>query len=351
MPDFPLYLDHAATTPVLPAVRAAMEEAMERWANPSSPHAAGRAAGLLLEDARARIAAVLGWDGTVIFTSGASESIGIALQRSAIPVSAIGATEHDAVLRAAPTADRLPVEADGIVAIDHLGEYCAHRPGSMIAVQQLNNETGVIQPLDDIAQLVRLNEGRLFADCSQGAGKMPLPQAADMIAISAHKFGGPPGMGALLLRDLSLLQPSGGQEQGYRAGTQNLPGALGMAAALEQDAGWLDQAVALRSTLDEQIVAAGGDIVAAGSARLATIASYRMPGKSARAQLVRFDMAGIAVSAGSACSSGTIRPSHVLTAMGWSPEAAGEVIRVSFGPQTRAADVARFLGVWKQMAP
>ena len=157
-------------------------------------------------------------------------------------------------------------------------------------------------------------------------------------------------MGALLLRDLALLRPSGGQEQGYRAGTQNLPGAVGMAVALEQDFSWLKRAAALRATLDEEIAAAGGEVVAAQAPRLPTIASYRMPGKSSQAQLVRFDMAGIAVSAGSACSSGTIKPSHVLTAMGWSAEAAGEVVRVSFGPQTSEADVERFLSVWKQMA-
>lgn len=350
MTIYPLYLDHAATTPVLPNVRAAMAEAWEHWANPSSPHGPGRAAGRMLEDARARIAAALDWDGEMILTSGASEAISIALQRAALPVSAIGATEHDAVLRAAPDAYRLPVEADGVIALEELSEYCAHSSSGIVAVQQVNNETGVIQPLDDIAQVVRLNDGRLFADCSQSAGKLPLPETADLIAVSAHKLGGPPGIGALLLRDLSLLQPSGGQEQGYRAGTQNLPGAMGFAAALEQDFGWVDRAAPLRAMLDEAIMAAGGEVIADGAPRLATIASYRMPGKSSQAQLVRFDMQGIAVSAGSACSSGTIKPSHVLTAMGWSAEVAGEVVRVSFGPQTVAADIERFVAAWKAIA-
>jgi len=350
MANSPLYLDHAATTPVLPAVRAAMNEAMESWANPSSPHAPGRAAGRMLENARSRIAAALDWDGEIILTSGASEAIAIALQRAAMPIGAVGATEHDAVLRAAPDAYRLPVEADGTIAFEELAEHCAHAPGALVALQQANNETGVVQPLDDIAQVVRLNEGRLFADCSQSAGKMPLPKAADLIAISAHKLGGPPGIGALLLRDLSLIQPSGGQEQGYRAGTQNLPGAVGFAAALEQDFSWMQRAAELRETLDRAIMAAGGEVVAPSAPRLATIASYRMPGKSSQAQLVGFDMKGIAVSAGSACSSGTIKPSHVLTAMGWSPEAAGEVVRVSFGPRTSAADVARFAEAWTEIA-
>ena len=351
MTNCPLYLDHAATTPVLPAVCEAMNDAMERWANPSSPHAAGRSAGRALEEARARIAKALDWDGELILTSGASESISIALQRASVPAHAVGATEHDAVLRAAPDAFRLPVEPDGVIAFEDLSEFAAHSPGGLFAVQQVNNETGVIQPLDDIAQIVRLNEGKLFADCSQSAGKLPLPTAADVIAISAHKFGGPPGIGALLLRDLSLLRPSGGQEQGYRAGTQNVPGAIGMAVALEQDFGWLARAATLRAMLDDEIVAAGGEVVAHSSPRLPTIASYRMPGKSSQAQLVRFDMAGIAVSAGSACSSGTIKPSHVLTSMGWSAEAASEVVRVSFGPKTSETDIDRFLTLWKQMAP
>jgi cysteine desulfurase len=351
MTNCPLYLDHAATTPVLPAVCEAMNDAMERWANPSSPHAAGRSAGRALEEARARIAKALDWDGELILTSGASESISIALQRASVPAHAVGATEHDAVLRAAPDAFRLPVEPDGVIAFEDLSEFAAHSPGGLFAVQQVNNETGVIQPLDDIAQIVRLNEGKLFADCSQSAGKLPLPTAADVIAISAHKFGGPPGIGALLLRDLSLLRPSGGQEQGYRAGTQNVPGAIGMAVALEQDFGWLARAATLRAMLDDEIVAAGGEVVAHSSPRLPTIASYRMPGKSSQAQLVRFDMAGIAVSAGSACSSGTIKPSHVLTSMGWSAEVASEVVRVSFGPKTSETDIDRFLTLWKQMAP
>ena len=287
MTNCPLYLDHAATTPVLPAVRAAMNDAMERWANPSSPHAAGRSAGRALEEARARIAKALDWDGELILASGASESISIALQRASVPAHAVGATEHDAVLRAAPDAFRLPVEPDGVIAFEDLSEFAAHSPGGLFAVQQVNNETGVIQPLDDIAQIVRLNEGKLFADCSQSAGKLPLPTAADVIAISAHKFGGPPGIGALLLRDLSLLRPSGGQEQGYRAGTQNVPGAIGMAVALEQDFGWLARAAKLRAMLDEEIVAAGGEVVAHSSPRLPTIASSHAGQKPHQSQCVQ----------------------------------------------------------------
>lgn len=167
-----------------------------------------------------------------------------------------------------------------------------------------------------------------------------------MIAISAHKFGGPPGIGALLIRDLTLIHPSGGQEQGYRAGTENLPAILAMAAALEVKTDWLKQAQALRAFLDAGIEEAGGAVVARDSQRSPAIASYRMPGLASSAQLIQFDMAGISVSAGSACSSGTIKASHVLTAMGWDAKAAGEVVRVSFGSSTSRADVERFLAAW-----
>ena len=337
-----LYLDHAATTPVLPQAREAMLGALEQWANPSSPHADGRAARAALEDARARIAAALGWEGHVLFTSGASEAIGIALGRAKARRILTSPVEHDAVLRVTPGAERLPVDRDGIVTAT--GEE-----GALVAIQQVNNETGVVQPLDALAPELNAAGAILFADCAQGAGKLPLPPA-DMIAVSAHKFGGPPGVGALLIRDLTLTHPSGGQEQGYRAGTENLPGVLGMAAALEARSDWLCEAAKLRARLDTAIVEAGGAVVAAGAPRIPTIGSYRMPGVSARAQLIRFDMAGISVSAGSACSSGTLKASPVLTAMGWDEQAAGEVVRVSFGPATCAAEIDRFLGAWRAIA-
>lgn len=331
-----IYLDHAATTPLLLAVRAAMADAMERWANPSSPHSEGRAARAALEDARARIKAALGWDGELILTSGASEAIALALRAQDAVASAV---EHDAVLAVAGKT-RLPVNADGYV------EAGAIQAAARYAVQSVNNETGVIQPLPDILAAVRAVGGTLFADCSQSAGKLPLPEA-DLIAISAHKLGGPPGVGALLTRNLGLLQPTGGQEQGYRRGTENLPAAIGLAVALEAGFAWLAEAARLRAVLDAAVREAGGIVVADVSNRLATIASYQMPGAAASSQLINFDMAGIAVSAGSACSSGTLKTSHVLGAMGWDEKAASQVIRVSFGPETNAAHIDRFIDVWR----
>ncbi len=321
-----------------------------RWANPSSPHAEGRAARAALEDARARIKTALGWDGELIFTSGASEAIAMALGRTAADAVIVSAVEHDAVHRVQPEAYFLPVGADGTVSPDaltgRLGALGATLP--LVAIQSANSETGVLQPLDRLADVTHRAGGLLFADCSQSAGKLPLP-AADLIAVSAHKLGGPAGIGALLLRDFGMITPSGGQEQGYRPGTENLPAALGFAAALEANRGWLERAKDLRAHLDGAIEAAGGVVVARQAPRIATIASYRMPGLASSAQLIQFDLAGIAVSAGSACSSGTLKPSRVLAAMGWNEKETGEVVRASFGPDTSRADIYRFVDAWKRI--
>jgi cysteine desulfurase len=236
------------------------------------------------------------------------------------------------------------VDKNGIVALDSL-----HGDRPLVCIQHANNETGVLQPLGRIAAEVRERGGLLLADCAQSAGKLPLPDA-DMIALSAHKFGGPPGVGALLVRDLGNLAAVGGQEQGYRPGTENLPAILAMAAALEAGTAWMNQAAALRTRLDQAIFAAGGEVVAPESDRIPTIAAYRMPGTPANAQLIRFDMAGIAVSAGSACSSGSVKTSHVLAAMGWDEAAAAQVVRVSFGRTTTEAEVDRFAALWTGMA-
>jgi cysteine desulfurase len=339
-----LYLDHAATTPVLPAAQAAMAEALARWANPSSPHADGRAARAALEQARAAVADALGWRHDVIFTSGASEAIAIAAARAKVERRLVGASEHDAVIAAmGGGAEVIPVDANGLAQLSEFGG------AALVAVQQVNNETGVIQPLDEIAAAVRASGSLLLADCAQGAGKLPLPDA-DFIAVSAHKLGGPPGIGALLVRDIATLTPSGGQERGYRRGTENLPAAAGFVAALQSGAFAMSKLGDLRARLEAGIKEAGGLVIAEDGARIATICAYAMPGVSAASQLVQFDLAGIAISAGSACSSGSMKPSHVLKAMGVSPEIAGSAIRVSFGPQTGTEDIDRFLAEWRRIA-
>jgi cysteine desulfurase len=343
------YLDHAATTPVIDEARAALERALACWANPSSPHAEGRASRALLEEARTTIAGVLGWRHDVIFTSGASEAIEIAAARAKVPGRAHGATEHAIVHHALGEASRvIPVGSDGLIdeaALDAvLGEGA-----TLVAIQQVNNETGVIQPLDRLAPRIREAGSLLLADCAQGAGKLPLPDA-DFIAACAHKLGGPPGIGVLLVRDLATLEAVGGQEKGYRRGTPDAPNALAFAAALAAKPYDMDRVAELRERLEEGLRQAGGVIIAEESPRIATIGAYALPGGSSASLLVQFDLAGIAVSAGSACASGAMKGSAVLAAMGAAPEIADGFLRISFGPSTSEADVDRFLAEWRRIA-
>ncbi len=334
---------------MLPQARDAVLDGMARWANPSSPHAEGRAARAALEDARARIAAVYGWGHETILTSGASESLYIALRRAMAQRRLITAVEHDAVLRHGEGAAVLPVTRGGIVDLDAL--RAALEPGTLVCVQWANSETGVIQPVAQIAAIVHQAGGVLLVDAAQMPARADpdVVRHADLVALSAHKRGGPPGIGALLVRDFATLLPMGGQEKGYRAGTENLPGALGYAAALEVPEP-LAPPAALRDRLEATIVASGGEVVGADQRRSPLIGAYRMPGVSAAAQLIRYDLAGVSVSAGSACASGSLRPSHVLSAMGWSEPALREIVRVSFGRATTQADIDRFADLWRATA-
>jgi cysteine desulfurase len=220
---------------------------------------------------------------------------------------------------------------------------------ALVAIQHVNNETGIIQPLDRLAPFIREAGSLLLADCAQSAGRLPLPDA-DFIAACGHKLGGPPGVGVLLVRDLATLEPVGGQEKGYRRGTQDTPNALAFAAALAARPYDLDRLRVLRSRLEEGIKRSGGIVIGDESPRIATIGAVSLPGASSASLLVQFDLAGIALSAGSACSSGAMKSSSVLTAMGVSQEVAGGFIRVSFGPHTSKADVERFLVEWRRIA-
>ena len=345
-----LYLDHAATTPVFPEAQAAMARAVAEWANPSSPHADGRRSRAALEDARRTIASALGWRHDVILTSGASEAIQIVAARAKTPRRIIGPTEHDAVLAAmGERAEVLNVDGNGLTDLDDLRAKLAGGP-ALVAIQLVNNETGVLQPIAQIQQIVRDAGSLLLADCAQGASKIPLPEA-DFIAISGHKFGGPPGAGVLLVNDIATLEASGGQEKGYRRGTENLPAAAAMAAALASRAfaDAMPRLDRLRQHLETEISAAGGVVIAANAPRIATIGAYAMPGVASASQLVQLDLAGISVSAGSACSSGSMKRSRVLAAMGVPAELAGSTIRLSFGPSISEADVDRFLGEWRRL--
>ena len=345
-----LYLDHAATTPVLAEARDAVARALDHWANPSSPHEHGRKARSALEEARRTIAEALGWRHDVFLTSGASEAIAIAAARTRLERRIAGPTEHEAVAAAmGPDAQRVPVDGSGLIDLEALERALAAGP-ALVAVQQVNNETGVIQPIDRIHALVKASGSLLLADCAQGAGKIPLPDA-DFVAISSHKFGGPPGSGALLVRDLGNLLPSGGQERGYRRGTENLPAAAGMAAALASRAfaEAMPRLAELREKIEQAIAESGGIVIAAGAPRIATIGAYAMPGVTSASQLIQLDLAGISVSAGSACSSGSMKQSRVLASMGIPEDIAGCVVRVSFGPSTAQADVDRFVAEWRRI--
>lgn len=346
-----IYLDHAATTPLLPAAREAMAAGFERWANPSSPHAEGRAAKALLEKARGEVAAAYGWSGEVLFTAGASEALNIALTRSSVERRLASAVEHDAVLRAAYDIRLVPVDADGIVDAAALDVAMAGDGRAVVAIQWCNSETGIRQPIAALAEQVHAVGHLLLVDGAQMSATVDRDVArhADFVALSAHKRGGPIGVGALLVRDLATLDPTGGQERGYRPGTENMPGILGYAAALaepEDVANYRE----LRDYLDREVLAAGGEPVLTGRLRHPAIGAYRMPGTTQTTQLIRFDMAGIAVSAGSACASGSMKPSHVLVALGWDMQASQEVVRVSFGRSTTRADLDGFLAVWRDIA-
>ena len=325
-----VYLDHAATSPLRPEAKTAIEQGLAIWANPSSPHAEGRRARAALEDARERIKASLGWEGELIFTSGASEALWIALNRAKVTRRIVSAVEHDAVFRTAPDATIFT----GAETID---------ADALLAIQHVNSETGTINPLRDTAAMIRAAGALLLSDCAQSAGKLALPDA-DMIVVSAHKFGGPIGVGALLVRDFKLLVPVGGHERGYRQGTENLPGALGMAAALEaggwatspeQRAAFAARVAAHRLTMGEQV-----DYIFA----------LAHPTMSAQALLIRLDAMGFAVSAGSACSSGTLKKIRVLDVFGVPDDVAARTIRMSMGWSTTPDDLERFAEAWASLS-
>ena len=344
-----LYLDHAATTPILPAARAALSRGLDAWANPSSPHAEGRASSALLEEARSTIAEVFGWRHDVIFTSGASEAVEIAAQRARVPNRAHGATEHAIVPYAMGSRSTvIPVRRDGLIDEEALDEILAAGP-ALVAIQHVNNETGIIQPLDRLVPRIHEAGSLLLADCAQSAGKLPLPDA-DFIAACAHKLGGPPGIGVLLVRDLAVLEPVGGQEKGYRRGTQDAPNALAFAAALAARAYDMDRLAALRARLEAGIKDCGGVIIGENSPRIATIGAVALPGAASASLVVQFDLAGIAVSAGSACSSGAMKDSVVLADMGVPRDVAKGFLRISFGPETGEADIERFLAEWRRIS-
>lgn len=356
-----IYLDHNATTPLRPEARAALLAACDdAVGNPSAVHAAGRAARGRLESARAEVAAFAGAaPAGVIFTSGATEANAQAVADGLARHGRVlaSAVEHPSIL-AQPGVIPLPVTTDGRLDLAALERALADGP-ALLCLMAVNNETGVIQPVVEAAGLCRAAGAALHCDAVQAAGRVPLAPVlavADSLSLSAHKLGGPPGVGALILADprrpIAPLIQGGGQELRRRGGTENLPGILAFAAASRAAGGDLarqEVIAALRDRLEaEALAAAPGALVAgAGALRVANTSCLVRPGLPADLQVMRFDLAGIAVSAGSACSSGKVAVSPVLQAMGLGA-AAGCGIRISLGPGTTATAIDRFLEVWRR---
>lgn len=332
-----VYLDWNATTPLRAEARSAMTAAMDVVGNPSSVHAEGRAAKAVIERARAQVAVALGAQGAdIIFTSSATEAAALACAGRGLHCAGV---EHDAV--AAWCEDRLAVDAQGRVAVPDPGRS---------AVQLANSETGVMQDLP---------AGVAVSDLTQAFGKVPLAfdwLGCDMGLISAHKLGGPKGVGALVVRrglDVAAQLRGGGQEMGRRAGTENLIGIAGFGAAAEAAArdladGIWERVAEIRNILDSALSAAEFETISVGKGvnRLPNTLCLLTPGWKGETQVMQMDLAGFAISAGSACSSGKVRASRVLRAMGFDEAQAASAIRVSLGPWTREDEVLRFADAW-----
>lgn len=354
------YLDHNATSPVRPEAWRAVADAMERVGNASSVHRFGRVARRSIEDAREIVAGFVGAvPGDVVFTSGGTEANNLAVRGVDKTRVLVSAVEHVSVLDAVPEAERIPVDGDGVVDLVALDRLLAedNRP-ALICVMLANNETGVIQPVAEVAAIARKHGARVHCDAVQAAGRIAVDirsLGADSLSLSAHKIGGPMGAGALVLAcgvPLQGRQKGGGQESGRRAGTENLPGIAGFAAAAAAS-DLTDQArlAGLRDRVEAetQRIGSGVKIYGGASPRLANTTCLSMPGVSAETQVMALDLAGVAVSAGAACSSGKVKASHVLVAMGIDKAEAETAIRVSFGWNSKPADVDRFLEVWTQL--
>jgi cysteine desulfurase len=373
-----VYLDWNATAPLRPAVRSAMESALDVVGNPSSVHGEGRAARRLIEEAREQVARLVGARaGDVVFTSGGTEANMLALS-PAIAVAGgkaprdrlvISAIEHPSVRSGgrfpSDLIDDIPVRADGRVdlaalaqRLDDLRRAGVRRP--LVSLMLANNETGVLQPVSEAAHVVHETGGLLHVDAVQGPGRVPVDMAAlgaDLLTLSAHKLGGPKGVGALVHRndDLHFTDPlikGGGQERGLRAGTEN-PAAIaafGAAAAVAARDLAPERAhmAALRDRLEARLDAITPESVVFGAnaERLPNTTLFAVPGIKAETAVIALDLAGIAVSSGAACSSGKVQPSHVLAAMGVSPALAGGAIRLSLGWSTSESDIESFLNAW-----
>lgn len=360
------YLDWNATAPLRSAARGAIAAALELTGNPSSVHREGRAARALVEAARGEVAALAGADArNVTFTSGGTEANALALSPTLADRLIVSAIEHPSVLTGGrfAKAEKFAVDADGIVGLSALDAALAKGPRALVSIMAANNETGVVQPIAAAAEIVHRHGGLLHVDAVQAAGRIALDinqMGADLLTLSAHKIGGPKGVGALVRRDESIstdaLIRGGGQERGSRAGTENVAGIVGFGAAavvaLSDLVAESVRMLTLRERLESAIRAVTPQAVIFGSVteRLPNTTLVAMPDAKAETLVIAFDLEGVAVSSGAACSSGKVAPSHVLAAMGVAPALARGAIRVSVGPTTTEAEIDRFISVWKKLA-
>jgi len=355
-----IYLDYNATSPIRADVIQKMVTVMEEGGNPSSVHASGRRARNIVEDARRQVAALAGSKPQeIIFTSGGTEANNMVLHGFADRRLIISAGEHDS-MRTREGAEEVSLTSSGIVDLAHLKALLdASESPALVSIMLANNETGVVQPIAEIAEIVHGAGGLLHTDAIQAFGKIPLnfkELGADLMTLSSHKIGGPQGVGALLLREglaMKPLQKGGGQELGRRGGTENVAGIAGFGLAAEQAAAELDsyqRLTELRDQMEAEIQKAGASLIfGRETARLPNTACLQMPGVPSELQVMNFDLAGIAVSAGSACSSGKVKASHVLTAMGFDEQTASESLRVSMGRGTTEKDIDTFVQAWKKL--
>lgn len=359
------YLDHNATTPIRPEAAEAVVRALQVTGNPSSVHGAGRAARRLVEDARATVAALVGTKpANVVFTSGATESNNLALS-AAGPLARllISAIEHDSVRQFRPDAEIIPVTGDGVVDCAALEAMLIAGDGRprIVSVMGVNNETGVAQPLAEVIRIAREAGALVHCDAVQMAGKFPIQfdqDGPDLLSLSSHKIGGPRGVGALVVNPKLQLPPAirgGGQEKNRRAGTENVSGIAGFGAAAEQAQAGLDSWANirdLRDRMEDRLVQAIPGLRVAGKAveRAPGTSCLALAGRVAETQVMAMDLAGIAISAGSACSSGKVKRSHVLDAMGYDEDLAAGGIRVSLGWNSTSADVEKFIEAYTRFA-
>lgn len=360
-----IYLDHNATTPLRPEARAAMTEALSVVGNPSSVHRYGRAARRIVEDARERVAALVGAaPAAVVFTSGGTEANALALGgagRSRVLASAV---EHASVLEATPGIERIPVDEDGVIDLDALdGMLARDGRSALVSVMLANNETGVVQPIRAVADMAARHGAIVHCDAVQAGGKIPLDVedlGVNLLSLSAHKLGGPAGTGALVVagEPVAPLLRGGGQERRRRAGTENIVGIAGFGAAAEAvgDADAIRAAMlrlaALRSRLEAAVAALTPSawVAAQDAERLANTTCVVTPDVAAETLVMALDLAGVAASGGAACSSGKVAPSHVLAAMGLGEHLARQGVRVSTGWTTTERDVDDFIDIWSAVA-